>query len=127
MAITIENVLQAKAFILTLKQRIDNLTRASAIKLTSHEESLLNRAKTVLQQNGQYAEVENGRYLSIVKSRLNGLYMTQWVTIGSSDEAGTSANADAIFAQMLKQVAEAEGLQVESAPGVKTLKLDDIS
>ena len=119
--IVIETVLQAKAFILTLKQRIDAQTRSAAIKLTSHEQSLLNKSKTVLQQAGQYAETDSGRYLSIVQSRMNGLFMIQWLPVA---DTGTDSNlsTEAMFEEMVKSLAD--GKEITAADD--ELSLDNV-
>ena len=118
--IVIHTVAQAKAFILAIKAKIDSQTRSAAIKLNSSEELLLNRAKTVLQEAGQYAQTDQGMYLSVVKNRINGMYTTQWLPIRDG-ESTSESSLEALYAESLKALDEAK--PVANVQGVVDLNI----
>lgn len=91
------NLQQAIAVILTLAKYLDG--KASVV-LSNEWKLKLARAISVLRENKTYAQTQDGMYLTIAISKVNGTASVTWMPI--REEATASSNSlDELFNSML--------------------------
>lgn len=107
-------VQEAKAVILTLAKYLDG---KPSVVLSQDWKLKLALATKVLKENNIYAESEQGMYLTISISKVNGTASTIWMPIKDESVSNPSSSIDEIYKSMLiAQSTTQSSPATESAP-----------